>query len=435
MGFFSSIARITSPLPWLYDAIKPSDPPKPPQLKKFIDKNKFTSFVNEITGTKTQEITRPDGSKVIKTISLPMDDQEREISNLGLQALIGSMQNLHQLQQQDPFAVLEYEPLIQTLSNIDDDRIDALQNLQNMSNQRQNINRRFNQVSNDISQERVDEIGNITNLGNIREYIQDIKNMNNQIMDYNYHIANNKLENNLIQRGHYNSFAGDSARAVFEREQALGRMKGNMEIDKYAQDLADQQLARNTKAYDLNELGRQGRLLDASNEMVQHDQQYKDALDHYVLQEKQREIAEQNAMNEYGLQNYQQQQRNQNYGSRFSVNQHLAQMGDALRNNNLNRRLNDRTVNQALNYNQAQYNNRLNTHKLNTNISQANYGNQRQYREDQPMSFGQALFSVGSTVGGAVAGGMMGGGAGSSIGANAGSQMSNNLMRRGRRQQ
>ena len=105
-------------------------PPPPPEILDVID---------QITGTQSIVVTGADGKKRRIMSRLPRTPEE-EAKYKAAEELIGSsMKNIRQLYKYDPKSMVDFAPLIETFSNLNRERMDALGQIANIGNIEQDI--------------------------------------------------------------------------------------------------------------------------------------------------------------------------------------------------------------------------------------------------------------------------------------------------------
>ena len=213
-----------------------SSPPSPPQLPPPPKPQEILDVIDEITGTQAITVKGTDGKKKRVISRLPRTPQEEQFFKQGEALIKGALQNLKTLYQQQPDELVNYQPLIDTLAN--------------------------------INQQRADDLRQIADIGNIEQEVQDFKTIQKNLMDEEMRKIHQAQEENLIQRGHYNSTAGDSLRAMLAHEEGLARQQVDLNSRRYGEQLAGQKLNRNIAAYGIREEGRRGQLEQAERDLA-----------------------------------------------------------------------------------------------------------------------------------------------------------------------
>lgn len=209
------------------------DPPQyqyvePPPREEIMD------VIDEITGVQSITVTGPDGKKRRKIERLPRTPQEQQLFASGEDLMRRSINNIKNLYQYNPNNVIDFQPLLTTFTNLNNERMNAL--------------------------------GQVADIGNIQQDIQDFRNMQSTLDDEMFMRENRALEENLGRRGLSDSYAGQEARAFAARNQDLVRKQSEFNANLYGEDLAAKRLRRNTQAFALDEMGRAGRLQAAEAE-------------------------------------------------------------------------------------------------------------------------------------------------------------------------
>jgi len=218
------------------------DPPAVPQYVAPPAPEEIMDVIDEITGTQSITVIGPDGKKRRKIERLPRTPEEQERFALGEELMTKSINNIKDLYQYNPENVINFEPLLRTFANLNDERANAL--------------------------------GQVANIGNIREDIQAFKDMQGALDDDMFRRQNREMEENLGRKGLSDSYAGQEARAFAARNENLYRKQSELNANQYGEDLASKRLGRNAQAFALDETGRAGRLSAAEAEyQLRKDQQ------------------------------------------------------------------------------------------------------------------------------------------------------------------
>ena len=411
-----------------------SSPPPPPQLPPPPKEKPWQDFIDEVTGTQTIQITKSDGKKAIKRMSLPRSESEEQLYKMGEELMLGALNNLQTLYQTDPAAIVNFQPFVEAFANINDERIAELQKVAQLSAKRKDIDAsEYTQLSGEIAQERIEDLNAITNLGNIQEQIQNMRKINNEILDYHAGLANQRLENSLIQRGHYDSTVGDAARAEFGRQQALARGQNEVMMQNQAEQMMDNRLNRNQQVFNLNEQGRMGRLQagqDALNQQIierqQQDQAFDRAQAQYRLNEEARNAEHANISTKYDLAQKQKADLEARRQSLINANALQLQAGSNLTGRDLARNLQSKTTQNAMNNWTMGNTMQMNNYNANINRMNQNYQNQMKHYNAQGPSFGESMIQLGTTAVGAGIG-AFGGYFGANMGASLGSKLGESL--------
>lgn len=320
----SSVGRRSSP--------RPPQLPPPPKAQEIMD------VIDEISGTQAVTVTGPDGKKRRVIQRLPRTPEEEQLFRQGEALMASALQNLKTLYNHDPSQVVDFSPVIQTFAN--------------------------------INQERIEDLAQIADLGNIEADVADFKAIQKNLLGEELKQARLAQEQGLVERGHYNSSAGDSFRAQLSREEALARQQVDLNARLYGEQLADQKLRRNLMAHDLREQGRQGKLQEAEREYTLRQQQKQD------LKNKQKEAIQNQAA--------------------------LFQMGAGLKGEDTSRAIATRVP--ELSLQQWSQTNQDQMNRYNADINRINTGYQQQvaHHQMQPPSFLETVGSLASGLGGAM---------------------------------
>lgn len=218
------------------------DPPATPQYVAPPPQEEIMDVIDEITGTQSITVIGPNGKKRRKIERLPRTTEEQERFALGEELMTKSINNIKDLYQYNPDSVIDFEPLLRTFANLND--------------------------------ERANDLGQVANIGNIREDIQAFRDMQTSLDDEMFMRQNRAMEENLGRKGLSDSYAGQEARAFASRNENLYRKQSEFNANQYGEDLAAKRLDRNAKAFALDETGRAGRLSAAQAEyQLRKDQQ------------------------------------------------------------------------------------------------------------------------------------------------------------------
>lgn len=218
------------------------DAPQAPQYTAPPPQEEIMDVIDEITGTQSITVIGPDGKKRRKIERLPRTPEEQERFAFGEELIKKSINNINDLYQYNPENVINFEPLLRTFADLNDERVNAL--------------------------------GQVANIGNIREDIQAFRDMQTALDDDMFMRQNRAMEENLGRQGLSNSYAGQEARAFAARNENLYRKQSEFNANQYGEDLASKRLGRNAQAFALDETGRAGRLASAQAEFqLRKDQQ------------------------------------------------------------------------------------------------------------------------------------------------------------------
>lgn len=218
------------------------DAPAAPQYVAPPPPQEIMDVIDEVTGVQSITVIGPDGKKRRKIERLPRTPEEQQMFAMGEDLIKKSINNIKDLYQYNPDSVIDFEPLLRTFSSLNDERVNAL--------------------------------GQVANIGNIREDIQAFRDMQTALDDDMFMRQNRAMEENLGRKGLSDSYAGQEARAFAERNQNLTRKQSEFNANLYGEELAEKRLGRNAQAFALDETGRAGRLQAAQAEFqLRKDQQ------------------------------------------------------------------------------------------------------------------------------------------------------------------
>jgi hypothetical protein len=206
------------------------DPPPAQQLVSVAPREDFIDFFDEITGTATITVMQ-DGKKVRKHIALPRTPEEEALFKFAEDMAASTIKNIKELYAYDPSSVVNYQPFIEKIAN--------------------------------LNNQRIQELSKITNLGDIQNDVNEFKAMNNNINNQVFAKRYGDLEEGLSHSGLSNSTAARQTRAALVREESLARQEGNIASTQYGEQLAQERLKRNAATFALNEEGRSGQVREA----------------------------------------------------------------------------------------------------------------------------------------------------------------------------
>lgn len=201
---------------------------EPPPVQEMLD------MIDEITGTKSVIVTGANGRKQRVNTRLPRSPEEAKRFELGEQLISSTMKSIQQLYKYDPQSMIDFAPLIDTFSSIDEDRMKNL--------------------------------AQVADLGNIREDVANFKDMKRTLVDEEFRIRQEGNEQNLARSGRGGGTYAAESRAALARNKSLAHLQGDIEGSIYGEEMAAKRLAINEKAFGLNEAGRQGKLQSAEGQ-------------------------------------------------------------------------------------------------------------------------------------------------------------------------
>lgn len=306
--------------------------PDPPPEKAMMD------FINHITGSETITVTDANGNRRRVTQRLPRLPNEQMRFETGENLIASTIRNLTQLNRYDPKSMISFAPLIETFSN--------------------------------LSQEKIKDIGQFANLGDIQQDIASMKQTYANLIDEQFNIRERANEERLAHSGRGSSTYAAGSRAALARAHGLARAEGDAKARGVAEDIAAKRLATNTAAFKVRDAGRQGVL-----EAAQAD---------YAL----------NKADEQDQENRRLQAMNDNQGM-FNLGAGLVKYDDA-------KAMSDRTQEQALNtylaennVQNARYGAQVNAINSNNQMAMQEYAN-------RPPSFGEMAMGLAGKAAGAI---------------------------------
>lgn len=304
--------------------------PAPPSAPEFMD------FFDEITGTQSIVVTGADGKKRRIQSRMPRTPEE-EAKIKGAEELVASsVKNITQLYKYDPQSMIDFAPLIETFSNLNRERMEAL--------------------------------GKVANIGNIEQDISNFKVMQRELIDEEYRIANRSNEENLAHSGRGSGTYAAESRAFMDKNKAESLRRADIEGSIYGEDLAAKRLNRNTQAYGLEELGRQARTQEA-------EAKYALAKEHEADMEKRRRYA-------------------------IEENKNLMTIGQGILGADLTKALSNNNTPMALAQFNAEAGDSMNRYNADVNRQKSNYDMAMSDYRAKPPSFGDIAGNVAANVAG-----------------------------------
>lgn len=206
-------------------------PPEAPQIPQMPAPPEILDFIDEISGTQAITVIGPNGKKQRKLQRLPLTPEEQAIVGQAENLIRTSMTNIERLYKLDPATVVDYQPFIQTFSDLNDERMRDLAQIGNFQDIAQKVEQ-FRQINKSIATRAFDRQGR----------------MNEEV---------------FAAKGIQNSTAAAEQRAAFAAERGLLEQQADVSASDYGENLIAKQLAREGQVYDINEKGRQSRLQQA----------------------------------------------------------------------------------------------------------------------------------------------------------------------------
>lgn len=208
-----------------------SDAPSAPQIGAPPSLAEIMDVIDEITGTQSLIVTGADGKKKRVNSRLPRTEAEQQRFSAAEKLVGSAIKHLKDLNIYKPESLISFAPLIETFASINTQRMDAL--------------------------------GQIADLGNIKQDIADFKQMQSNLIDEQFATRNRTSEEGLSHSGRGSGTYAAESRAAMAREHALARQEGDIKANLYGEDIAAKRLGRNTGVFNLQEAGREGQLESA----------------------------------------------------------------------------------------------------------------------------------------------------------------------------
>jgi len=317
---------------------KDDPPPATPQYVAPPPREEIMDIIDEVTGVQSITVIGPDGKKRRKIERLPRTPEEQQMFVMGEDLMKKAINNIKDLYAYNPDSVIDFQPLLKTFA--------------------------------DLNEERVNALGQVANIGNIQEDIQAFREMQTALDDDMFMRQNRALEENLGRKGLSDSYAGQEARAFAERNQDLVRKQSEFNANLYGEELAAKRLGRNAQAFALDETGRAGRL--------------------------------QAAQAEYQLRKDQQADIENKRQTAIGENMNLLKVGSGITGQDLNKALASQAPQIANQTFQMQNADSLQRYTAGVNAQNAVYDRQRFAYDNRPPSFLDLGLGIGSAVGGAM---------------------------------
>lgn len=202
--------------------------PVPPQLPAQPTPQEVDDIIDEISGVQSVTVTLPNGRKqrVIKRIR--QTPEEEAMFKRANEIIARSVDNIQRLYQYDPTSVVNYQPFIETFSN--------------------------------INQERMNDLAQIGDFADIANKVNAFKTMSRGLADREFDIRSRMNDEMLAKRGLQDSTIAAENKAAMARERALFEQQAAHQAEAYGDDLMRRQLDRESGLYDIREAGRTGRL-------------------------------------------------------------------------------------------------------------------------------------------------------------------------------
>jgi hypothetical protein len=209
-------------------SFKSRKPPAVPQIPVQPAPAEVMDIIDEIAGTQTITVNLGNGKKQRVTKRLPRTKEEDEVLKRADELMAQAVSNIQQLYRFDPASVADYQPFIQTFSQ--------------------------------INEERMADLGKIGNFEGIADKVASFKQMNKELSERAFDVQAHMNDEILAKRGLSNSTMAAEMKAATATERALMRQRVAADAERYGDDLMNRQLDREGRAYDIQEAGRQGRL-------------------------------------------------------------------------------------------------------------------------------------------------------------------------------
>ena len=314
------------------------DPPPAPQYVAPPPREEIMDVIDETTGVQSITVIGPDGKKRRKIERLPRTPEEQQMFAMGEDLMKKSIDNIKDLYQYNPDSVIDFEPLLKTFA--------------------------------DLNEERVNALSQVANIGNIQADIQAFRDMQTALDDDMFMRQNRAMEENLGRKGLSDSYAGQEARAFAARNQDLVRKQSEFNANLYGEEVAKKRLDRNAQAFALDETGRAGRL--------------------------------QAAQADYQLRKDQQAELERRRQTAIAENMNMLKVGSGITGQDLNKALASNAPQIANQTFQMQNADSLQRYTAGVNAQNAVYDRQRFAYDNRPPSFLDIGLQAGGAIGGAM---------------------------------
>ncbi len=371
------------PIPPVQPKLAPlPEVPKPQEILDFID---------EVAGVKFVKARGPNGKEQLIRQKLPKTPQEIAFERLGEGLITQAIQGIRELQVYDPSAVVKFEPFINVMAN--------------------------------LNEERVKDLRGLTNFQNIDRDVNDFRQIQQRFLNEDIIKNRHQLEHGLNQRGLVNSEYGRAQQTKLERGINEARQEAELRAREYGRGIQREQLGQNIAGFNLREEARRTQLGNAQTEYGLRQQQLSDleAKRQAALNERYNQFKlgaqlrgeEQNrammshapelAFNQQNLMNTQQLNA-YNMQNQRGLTQHQAEINRLNTGYGQEFERANTGYNNAFNRAQTNYQNQLNQTNAQNQQDLLRYQLEQQYR--QP-SFGEFLGSTLGNVAGTVGGSML----------------------------
>lgn len=334
-----------------------NDAPSAPQIGAPPPLQEMMDMLDEITGTQSVIVTGADGKKRRVNSRLPRSPEEEKRFTLAEKLISGTMQNMMKLYKYDPKSMIDYAPLIETFSSIDENRMKNL--------------------------------AEVANIGNIRQDVEQFQAMKNSLIDEEFALETQANEERLAHSGRGSGTYAAESRAAMARARSLARQEGSIQASIYGEDMAARRLGTNKEAFGLQEVGRQGQL--------------------------------ESAMGKYDVLKGDESEQEQRRQTAIAEQQNLMGVGTGVVDADLNKALQNTNAATAIGEYNAVNGAQMNRFNADVNRQQANYNMAMQEHNAKGPSFMEGLVNTGTRLGAAYLSGGMSEGAKAGMGARQGS--------------
>ena len=228
----------------------------------------FRDFVNLISGTATEKVKKPDGSYMYRTIRTPLTPEQRALRDQFMPALMDGLKGMHYLAHKNPQDLVDYMPYLGAITNLDSETRRRVDKLQDEAIMRKYVSGHgYAKLSKEQRLAELDRVKNEMSIQSINEQIEEARQINDQVFEYNYRNKRNALKNELAARGQLDSSESMHILADFDRNSALERSELNLSTQKHYEELADTRLNRGERALGIRRTT-DDRLLDAEQHEI-----------------------------------------------------------------------------------------------------------------------------------------------------------------------
>lgn len=230
------LATMGSDGPKVPSAPRIQAPPKPEEIKDFF---------NYISGSKAIEVKDANGKKRMEVIRLPRNKEEQAFFSEIEGGLRDSIRNINTIIKQNPSAIPNYMPYINTLGRLD--------------------------------QETVGDLAQIAGLEGVENDVRHFRDISTKYLNERFDTQSRALEDSLAQRGLSNSAQGDKERRELQQNFNKAAIDNDWNALQYGENLAGQKFGNRMAGLSARQMGRDAQASTAEREYALSHQYYADA--------------------------------------------------------------------------------------------------------------------------------------------------------------